>query len=301
MNSIEQSFRLNLSVEDAYRYLADFASYPLFMENVIAVQPLDEMRFQLRTATDDGERETEIEITELSPEKCIAWRNPNGPVSAGTLVLNPVASGRTVVTAILTCQPGEDEAQSEELRQSLSRRMQRDIARFRKLIESAEKRGSPLSMDEQEVDESSSLPRAGKNPPVTGKRKTSRNGAVKAKPQSVPGDGGNWAPPVEIAHGEKEVIVCAELPGVKREDIRIEIRGEKLTIEGERSLLRSMSEMEYRRSERPYGHFSRLIVLPDGIDARAAAASLQDGVLEIRVPRAPHAGPDASSSATLPQ
>jgi HSP20 family molecular chaperone IbpA/ribosome-associated toxin RatA of RatAB toxin-antitoxin module len=96
--------------------------------------------------------------------------------------------------------------------------------------------------------------------------------------------GPTWTPPVEVAQRDGEFVVCAELAGVKREDLTVEVSGDRLTIEGERRQEPSPGPQEYRRSERSYGHFYRVISLPPGADAGAASASLQDGMLEITVP-----------------
>lgn len=81
-------------------------------------------------------------------------------------------------------------------------------------------------------------------------------------------------------------IVCAELAGVKREDVSVEVSGDRLTIEGERRQEPPHGPQEQRRSERSYGHFYRVISLPAGAQGEAASASLQDGLLEITVPLA---------------
>jgi HSP20 family molecular chaperone IbpA/ribosome-associated toxin RatA of RatAB toxin-antitoxin module len=94
----------------------------------------------------------------------------------------------------------------------------------------------------------------------------------------------NWTPQVEVAERENQVVVCADLPGIRPEDVHIEVRHDKLKIEGERHEQRQSQDQEFRRSERVYGHFYREISLPDGVDPDAAAASMHDGVLEITVP-----------------
>jgi len=99
--------------------------------------------------------------------------------------------------------------------------------------------------------------------------------------------GRNWTPQVEVAQRESQVVVCADLPGIKPEDVHIEVRHDKLTIEGERHEERQWQQQEFRRSERIYGHFYREIPLPEGVDPDAAAASMHDGVLEITVPVVP--------------
>lgn len=93
-----------------------------------------------------------------------------------------------------------------------------------------------------------------------------------------------WTPPVEVAQREGKFVVCAELPGVRREDVQVEIQRDRLTIEGDRHQEPMHESNEYRRSERCYGHFYRAIALPPGADTEAASALLHDGVLEVTVP-----------------
>lgn len=93
-----------------------------------------------------------------------------------------------------------------------------------------------------------------------------------------------WTPPVEVEQREQQFVVRAELPGVRREDVHIEIKRDRLTIEGDRHQEPPRAAGEYRRSERSYGHFYRVIALPPGADPDAASASMQDGMLEVTVP-----------------
>ncbi|GAB3549676.1 hypothetical protein GCM10027343_31820 [Noviherbaspirillum agri] len=93
-----------------------------------------------------------------------------------------------------------------------------------------------------------------------------------------------WTPPIEVAQRNRKFVVCAELPGVRREDVQVEVQHDRVTIEGDRRQEPMHEAGEYRRSERSYGHFYRVIALPPGADPDAASASLKDGVLEITVP-----------------
>lgn len=97
---------------------------------------------------------------------------------------------------------------------------------------------------------------------------------------------GGWSPLVETARREQKFIVCAELPGVRRDDLQVEIKHDRLTIEGERRPEPRHEAPEERRSERNYGHFYRVIALPPGAQPEAASAALHDGVLEVTVPLA---------------
>jgi len=101
---------------------------------------------------------------------------------------------------------------------------------------------------------------------------------------------GNWTPAVEVARRNDQLLICADLPGIRREDVHVEIKNDKLTIEGDRHPQAQSPEQEYRRTERSYGHFYRLIPLPEGVDPNAAAASMHDGVLEITLTVTPPSG-----------
>jgi HSP20 family protein len=99
------------------------------------------------------------------------------------------------------------------------------------------------------------------------------------------GRGGMFAPPVEVFDRDGHLIIRADLPGLTKDDIRVEVTNDAVIIEGERR-----SEHEERqegglfRSERSYGAFHRQIPLPEGINAEQATASFKDGVLEISLP-----------------
>lgn len=93
---------------------------------------------------------------------------------------------------------------------------------------------------------------------------------------------GKWMPTVEVTQRDGELIICAELPGLKKEAIRIEIRQGKLLMEGERPKPDTQVVPQgFRRSERNYGPFYRMIPLPESIDANHCVARLHEGVLEI--------------------
>jgi HSP20 family protein len=104
--------------------------------------------------------------------------------------------------------------------------------------------------------------------------------------QGMAAAGGEFfAPPVEVLERDGKFIVRADLPGLTKDDVRVEITNDVLMIEGERR-----SEHEERqeggvlRSERSYGMFRRQIPLPEGVNADQATANFKDGVLEISMP-----------------
>ena len=95
-----------------------------------------------------------------------------------------------------------------------------------------------------------------------------------------------WTPPVDLYETEDHYGIAAELPGLSRHDIRIQFRDGHLILEGERSTS-GVSCEQYHRIERGHGRFSRTFSLPDAVDAERITADLKDGVLTIRVPKAP--------------
>jgi HSP20 family protein len=95
-----------------------------------------------------------------------------------------------------------------------------------------------------------------------------------------------WLPHIEVYEGDGKLVINAELPGVKKEDVDAEITTDAVTIRGTRKQERSSSEAGLYRSERSYGSFHRLIPLPEGVDPESATANFRDGVLRIEM-RAP--------------
>jgi HSP20 family protein len=92
---------------------------------------------------------------------------------------------------------------------------------------------------------------------------------------------GAWAPQVEMFERDNQLVIRAELPGLKKEDVKVNLTDDALTIEGERKKEEEEKREGYYRSERNYGHFYRRLPLPEGIDADTANASFRDGVLEV--------------------
>lgn len=93
-----------------------------------------------------------------------------------------------------------------------------------------------------------------------------------------------WSPQVEAFRRDGKLVVRADLPGLKKEDVKVEVDGGLLTISGERRDERKEERDNFYRSERTYGQFYRAIPLPDGIDDAQCDASFQDGVLEVTFP-----------------
>lgn len=96
-----------------------------------------------------------------------------------------------------------------------------------------------------------------------------------------------WAPEVEVFQKNNELTIRADLPGLKREDVTVDITDREVTIEGERKHEREEEREGYYRSERGYGSFCRVIALPEGAITDQARATFKNGVLEITMPAPP--------------
>lgn len=93
-----------------------------------------------------------------------------------------------------------------------------------------------------------------------------------------------WAPAVDVQECNGSLVVSAELPGLKKEEVRVEVTDDALVIEGERKREHKEDHDGFHRWERSYGHFYRSIPLPEGAKTDQAKAELQEGVLKVSVP-----------------
>jgi HSP20 family protein len=102
----------------------------------------------------------------------------------------------------------------------------------------------------------------------------------------------SWVPPVDIYETEQhEVVVKAELPDMKREDISVTFENNVLTLKGERKMAAEVADDRFQRLERFYGTFSRSFTLPSTVDAGHITAIYKDGVLTVRLPQREEAKP----------
>ena len=103
---------------------------------------------------------------------------------------------------------------------------------------------------------------------------------------------GSWMPAVDIYEtADKSVVLKAELPDLKREEIKVTFENNVLTIEGERKFETDVARDQYHRIERSYGAFRRSFTLPAAVDGGEVKATYQDGVLTITLPRRAEAKP----------
>ncbi len=100
----------------------------------------------------------------------------------------------------------------------------------------------------------------------------------------------NWLPAVDVSENNEAVQIHAELPGLKKEDVKINLRDGVLTIQGERKFEHEEKKKNnYYRVERQYGVFARSFSLPTTVDGEKIQASMTNGVLEILIPKKPEA------------
>ena len=94
-----------------------------------------------------------------------------------------------------------------------------------------------------------------------------------------------WIPPMDLVETEDHLVLRADLPGVDREDIDIEVKDGVLTVSGERKAQHEEKREGYHRVERSFGRFSRSLELPKGVEPQSVGASFDKGVLEVRMPK----------------
>lgn len=96
---------------------------------------------------------------------------------------------------------------------------------------------------------------------------------------------GVWVPPVDVFETPESIILKADLPEVKKEEVDISIENNTLTIKGERKMEREVKEKNFYRMERSYGSFSRSFTLPPTVAGDKADATFENGVLTLTLPK----------------
>lgn len=102
---------------------------------------------------------------------------------------------------------------------------------------------------------------------------------------------GMWSPSVDIAETKDEIVVSADLPGLNKEDIKVNVENNVLTFSGERKQEKKDEGSNYHRLERSYGFFSRSFTLPATVKSDKIKAAYKDGVLRLSLPKAEEAKP----------
>ena len=102
---------------------------------------------------------------------------------------------------------------------------------------------------------------------------------------------GTWAPPVDIYEDGEKLVLKAELPGVRKEDLEVKVENNVLTLQGERRQEKDVKSEHFHRVERTYGTFVRSFTLPAGMVTDQIRAEFRDGVLTLTLPKAEEAKP----------
>ena len=97
-------------------------------------------------------------------------------------------------------------------------------------------------------------------------------------------DGASWAPKVDVMAKDNKLVTRVDLPGMKKEDVNVEVADGMLTLSGERKKEFKEEKDDYFREEREYGSFCRTVPLPKGVKAEDIKATFTNGVLEVTVP-----------------
>ena len=101
----------------------------------------------------------------------------------------------------------------------------------------------------------------------------------------------DWAPLVDISEDPKEYLIKAELPEVKREEVKISVQYDLLVLSGERKYEKEEKDKKHHRIERAYGSFSRIFTIPDDADPEHISTEFQDGVLSVHLPKTERSKP----------
>ena len=96
-----------------------------------------------------------------------------------------------------------------------------------------------------------------------------------------------WSPAVDVAEDDSEYLITADLPDVKKKDIKVTAEDGRLTISGERKREKEEKKKTWHRLERSYGSYTRSFRLPDEVDAAKIDAAFKDGVLTVHLPKSP--------------
>ena len=322
MARVEKSIEVNAPLSTVYNQWTQFEQFPRFMEGVSRVEQKDDTHLRWHANIGGKDLEWESEITEQLPDRRVAWRSTTGHRNAGTVDFHRISDSRTLVSVIMDYEP---EGVVENVGAALgvfSRRVEGDLERFRDFIErrgretgawrgevGAHAGGNPGAGRQQEVqaggrNRGMSAPRTSRHfpalfgaweDPLAHMRRMSHEmdilferlmGLPPAGARSGRSADETWVPQVEVTHRGDEIVVHADLPGVKKEDVQVEIAEGRLIIQGERRSREETTEGGVHRSECSYGNFYREIPIPDEADMNAANATMRDGVLEIRL-RAP--------------
>jgi HSP20 family protein len=103
----------------------------------------------------------------------------------------------------------------------------------------------------------------------------------------------DWSPQVDIVEDEKEYLIKADLPEMKKDEINVSVENGVLSVSGERKTEKEEKNKKFHRIERSYGRFERTFMVPEDADGAKVKAEFKDGVLQVHLPKTPVAKPKA--------
>jgi uncharacterized membrane protein len=136
MTTVQQSIDIRVPVHTAYNQLTQFEDYPQFMDDVEAVQQIDDTHLHWKTSMSNRPVEWDAEITEQEPDRCIAWHNTSGPSSSARVEVQPLSEDVSRVTFTLESEPQQVPGlPAGGSAQEIAQRLKTDLARFKDFIE----------------------------------------------------------------------------------------------------------------------------------------------------------------------
>jgi HSP20 family molecular chaperone IbpA/uncharacterized membrane protein len=313
MERVEKSIEVRCPVSTVYDQWTQFEEFPRIMDGVREVRQVDDTHLHWRATVGGKEVEWDAEIVEQVPDQRIAWRSVSGAPNAGSVRFEPIDADRTRVWLTLEYEPRGVAENVGDALGVMTAKVSRSLDAFKKFIEDRAvetgawrgevRAGRPSAVARESRHEAraeaarTTTPAA---PPRTAWDETL--GVMRRMVEDMDGllagfgwpsrlgrwhgEDRRWSPRVELEQRGDELVVTADLPGIKREDVQLEVDDHRLIVQGERRSLRETSEEGLYRTEREYGSFYRAIRLPDNAEPDSARATMDDGVLTIRI-RAP--------------
>lgn len=294
MAKVEKSIEIQAPVHAVYQQLAQFEQYPRFMEGVQQVRRSSASVLHWKFRTGGLALEWDAEVVLQVPDRSIGLRAAGRPHGELRFEMQEAAPGSTRLRVFLDYDPAyELIAQHGDSQAAIGRHVEGDLARFKKQVETR-----PQQQEEARSKPDDPRPawfpnflQAWEEPLQVMRRMSeemdqivdkffARPGFIRPQPPSAAA----WTPAVDVAQAGDKLVISAELPGVARDDVHVEVKNDRVTIEGERRQQHESTTQQVHRSERSYGHFYRVIALPEGAQPEAASAAMHDGVLEITVP-----------------
>jgi HSP20 family protein len=193
-------------------------------------------------------------------------------------------------------QPGQQGQQGQQGMTTRGQDQERGMARRSSAIgRPIARTRSPLSLMRRMMDDLDVMPFSGiggmSSPFAMMRRMFNDMERMMESSMDISGDQGEqsmmgimWAPRIDVLRRDNNLVVHADLPGIRPDQVRIFAQDNSLVIEGEREDVREDQSGDVWQSERVYGRFQRVVPLPEGVDSNAAQARFENGVLEISLP-----------------